>query len=131
MARLTRYAMNKASFRFYVSQKERQISFDRAGSSESITCFGTQTNSWAKWDRRSQNRHLTARSGDCLILYANRQSEVVRQGQMETVIRVILWSCSWEARLDSVKEQRFCSAAGSFTTNGRQPVVLADPKKLL
>src|SRR5438445_6176527 len=31
MARLTRYAMNKASFRFYVSQKERQISFNRAG----------------------------------------------------------------------------------------------------
>src|SRR5213083_455547 len=31
MARLTRYAMNKPSFRFYVSQKERQISFDRAG----------------------------------------------------------------------------------------------------
>ena len=29
MARLTRYAMNKASFRFYVSQKERQISFNR------------------------------------------------------------------------------------------------------
>src|SRR3989442_6256086 len=31
MARLTRYAMNKASFRFYVSQKERPISFDRGG----------------------------------------------------------------------------------------------------
>src|SRR5438132_3568955 len=31
MARLTRYAMNKPSFRFYVSQKERLISFDRAG----------------------------------------------------------------------------------------------------
>src|SRR5260370_11836501 len=31
MARLTRYAMNKASFRFHVSQKERQISFDRGG----------------------------------------------------------------------------------------------------
>src|SRR5438094_4377427 len=31
MARLTRYAMNKASFRFYVSQKSRQISFDRDG----------------------------------------------------------------------------------------------------
>src|SRR2546430_11933824 len=31
MARLTRYAMNKASFRFYVSQRERQISFDRGG----------------------------------------------------------------------------------------------------
>src|SRR5439155_14028285 len=31
MARLTRYAMSKPSFRFYVSQKERQISFNRAG----------------------------------------------------------------------------------------------------
>ena len=29
MARLARYAMNKAGFRFYVSQKERQISFQR------------------------------------------------------------------------------------------------------
>src|SRR5438874_6932600 len=29
MARLTRYAMSKPSFRFYVSQKERQISFER------------------------------------------------------------------------------------------------------
>jgi len=28
LARLTRYAMNKASFRFYVSQKEREISFN-------------------------------------------------------------------------------------------------------
>src|SRR5690349_6802914 len=31
MARLTRYAMKKPSFRFYVSQQERQISFNRAG----------------------------------------------------------------------------------------------------
>src|SRR2546430_14524565 len=31
MARLTRYAMSKSSFSFYVSQKERQISFNRAG----------------------------------------------------------------------------------------------------
>ena len=36
MARLTRYAMNKPSFRFYVSQKERQISFNRAGSSAEL-----------------------------------------------------------------------------------------------
>ncbi|MDQ6623210.1 MAG: serine hydrolase, partial [Verrucomicrobiota bacterium] len=31
MARLTRYALNKAGFRFYVAQKERQISFERGG----------------------------------------------------------------------------------------------------
>src|SRR3954451_3167250 len=29
LARLSRYAMNKPAFRFYVSQKERQISFER------------------------------------------------------------------------------------------------------
>jgi len=31
LARLTQYALNKASFRFYISQKERQISFRHAG----------------------------------------------------------------------------------------------------
>src|SRR5438046_2106470 len=31
LARLSRYAVNKAGLRFYVSQKERQISFDRGG----------------------------------------------------------------------------------------------------
>src|SRR2546423_14471069 len=30
LARLTRYAINKPAFRFYVSQKERQIAFERA-----------------------------------------------------------------------------------------------------
>src|SRR5216117_2027672 len=40
MARLTRYAMSKASFRFYVSQKERQISFDLAGQRLNYMKFG-------------------------------------------------------------------------------------------
>src|SRR5947207_9775102 len=70
MARLTRYAMNKASFRFYVSQKERQISFDRGGRrlnyvlrnpTELLGTMGID----AAYTRR------TAPSSDWLILCAN------------------------------------------------------------
>ncbi len=48
MARLTRYAMSKPSFRFYVSQKERQIS-SIAQVSSSITCFAIPMSFSEKW----------------------------------------------------------------------------------
>jgi D-alanyl-D-alanine carboxypeptidase len=79
LARLTRYAMNKAAFRFYVSQKERQISFSR----------GTQKKAY---QLRNTNELLgtngvdgvktgkTARAGDCLILSAHRESEIQTDG---------------------------------------------------
>jgi D-alanyl-D-alanine carboxypeptidase len=79
LARLTRYAMNKAAFRFYVSQKERQISFSR----------GTQKK---VYQLRNTNELLgtngvdgvktgkTARAGDCLILSAHRESEIQTDG---------------------------------------------------
>jgi D-alanyl-D-alanine carboxypeptidase (penicillin-binding protein 5/6) len=79
LARLSRYAMNKAAFRFYVSQKERQISFNR----------GTQKKGYLL---RNTNELLgangidgvktgkTARAGDCLILSAHREPEIVKDG---------------------------------------------------
>jgi serine-type D-Ala-D-Ala carboxypeptidase (penicillin-binding protein 5/6) len=79
LARLTRYAMNKAAFRFYVSQKDRQISFSR----------GTQKKAY---QLRNTNELLgtngvdgvktgkTARAGDCLILSAHRESEIQKDG---------------------------------------------------
>lgn len=79
LARLTRYGMNKAAFRFYVSQKERQISFNR----------GTQKKAYML---RNTNELLgtngvdgvktgkTARAGDCLILSAHRESEIQTAG---------------------------------------------------
>jgi D-alanyl-D-alanine carboxypeptidase len=79
LARLSRYAMNKAAFRFYVSQKERQISFSR----------GTQKKAY---QLRNTNELLgtngvdgvktgkTARAGDCLILSAHRESEIEKDG---------------------------------------------------
>ena len=50
LARLTRYAMNKPAFRFYVSQKERQISFDR------------RRQPWRRNGRGSSSRELCRRA---------------------------------------------------------------------
>jgi D-alanyl-D-alanine carboxypeptidase (penicillin-binding protein 5/6) len=84
LARLSRYAMNKPAFRFYVSQKERQISFQR----------GTQKKSYLL---RNTNELLgtngvdgvktgkTARAGDCLILSAHREPELRKDGEHTAV----------------------------------------------
>ena len=84
MARLTRYAMNKASFRFYVSQKERQISFDRAGHRFNYVLRNTNE-LLGKDGIDGVKTGRTARAGDCLILSSNREPEVVTQGQTTTV----------------------------------------------
>ena len=130
MARLTRYAMSKPSFRFYVSQKERQISFNRAG--QQLNYVLRNTNELlGKMGVDGVKTGNSARSGQCLILYADRESEVVRNGQMETVyprhLMVVLLGSS----------NRFSEGAGllqhgwqlydQWAAAGR----LADPKKLL
>jgi D-alanyl-D-alanine carboxypeptidase (penicillin-binding protein 5/6) len=79
MARLTRYAMNNAGFRFYVSQKQREISFGRGPARlrymlrNTNELLGTNAIDGVKTGR-------TQRAGDCLILSAARPSEVVQQG---------------------------------------------------
>jgi serine-type D-Ala-D-Ala carboxypeptidase (penicillin-binding protein 5/6) len=84
MARLTRYAMNKASFRFYVSQKERQIEFERGG--RKLHYLLRNTNELLGHNGiDGVKTGRTARAGECLILSANRQNEVVQQGAQTTV----------------------------------------------
>src|SRR5436305_5045204 len=73
MARLTRYAMNKASFRFYVSQRERQISFDRGGRRLNYVLRNTNE-LLGKMGNDGVKKGRNGRSGDCLILYSNRQA---------------------------------------------------------
>jgi D-alanyl-D-alanine carboxypeptidase (penicillin-binding protein 5/6) len=79
LARLTRYAMNKAAFRFYVSQKERQISFNRGNQKKAYMLrntnelLGTNGVDGVKTGK-------TARAGDCLILSAHRESEIQTDG---------------------------------------------------
>ena len=67
MARLTRYAMNKASFRFYVSQRQRQISFDRAGHRFNYALRNTNE-LLGKNGIDGVKTGRSARAGDCLIL---------------------------------------------------------------
>jgi serine-type D-Ala-D-Ala carboxypeptidase (penicillin-binding protein 5/6) len=130
MARLARYAMNKASFRFYVSQKERQISFDRAGRRLNYVVrntnelLGTMGIDGVKTGR-------TARAGDCLVLSSIRQPEVVTQGKMVTVyprrlIVVLLGSANRFAE-GSGMVQRGWQLYDQWAAGGR----IADPKKTL
>src|SRR6266705_1905273 len=130
MARLTRYAMNKASFRFYVSQKSRQISFDRGGQRLSYVLrntnelLGTNGIDGVKTGR-------TARAGDCLILSANREPEVVTQGAMTAVyprhlIVVLLGSPNRFGEGTGLVEHGW-QLYDQWAAAGR----LADPKKLL
>lgn len=85
MARLTRYAMGKAGFRFYVSQKERQISFTRAGAQQAYMLrntnelLGTNGVDGVKTGR-------TARAGDCLILSAQRKAEVIQHSETSATV---------------------------------------------
>jgi D-alanyl-D-alanine carboxypeptidase (penicillin-binding protein 5/6) len=84
MARVTRYAMNKASFRFYISQKERQIAFERGGRQLHYVLRNTNE-LLGHQGVDGVKTGSTARAGDCVILSADRQPEVMQQGQMTTV----------------------------------------------
>lgn len=84
MARLARYVMDKASVRFYVSQKERDISFDHQG--QKRTSHLRNTNELlGREGVDGVKTGQTARAGQCLVLSANREAEVVQNGQMTTV----------------------------------------------
>ena len=130
MARLTRYAMNKASFRFYVSQKERQISFDRGGRRLNYVLRNTNE-LLGKMGIDGVKTGRTSRSGDCLILYANRQAEVVRQGQMETVyprhLMIVLLGSTNRFGEGAALLQRGWQLYDQWAAGGR----VADSKKML
>lgn len=85
MARLSRYAMDRAGFRFYVSQKERQISFNSGGKQREYKLrntnelLGTDGVEGVKTGR-------TARAGDCLILSAQRDAEVIKHGPTSATV---------------------------------------------
>ena len=130
MARLTRYAMNKASFRFYVSQKERQISFDRGG--HRLNYMLRNTNELlGRMGIDGVKTGRTARAGDCLVLSANREPEIVTQGKAITVyprhlIVVILGSTNRFGEGAGLVERGW-QLYDQWTAGGRT----ADSKKLL
>jgi serine-type D-Ala-D-Ala carboxypeptidase (penicillin-binding protein 5/6) len=85
LARLTRYAMNKASFRFYVSQREREISFNRGGK-QLHTVLKTTNDLLGTNGIDGVKTGQTAYAGECLILSANRPSEVVKNSDDSATI---------------------------------------------
>ena len=130
LARLTRYAMNKASFRFYVSQKEREISFNRGGKQMHVLLkttndlLGTNGIDGVKTGQ-------TARAGECLILSANRAAEVIKNGDNATIfprhlIVVILGSNDRFGDGERLVRQGW-QLYDQWAAAGR----LVDPKKML
>ena len=130
MARLTRYAMNKASFRFYVSQRQRQISFDRAGHRFNYSLRNTNE-LLGKNGIDGVKTGRSARAGDCLILTSNREPEVVTQGKAITVyprrLIVVLLGSTNRFGEGGGLVQRGWQLYDQWAATGR----LADSKKLL
>jgi D-alanyl-D-alanine carboxypeptidase (penicillin-binding protein 5/6) len=85
LARLTRYAMNKASFRFYVSQREREISFNRGGK-QMHALLKTTNDLLGRNGIDGVKTGQTAYAGECLILSANQPSEVIKNGENSATI---------------------------------------------
>jgi serine-type D-Ala-D-Ala carboxypeptidase (penicillin-binding protein 5/6) len=130
LARLTRYALNKASFRFYVSQKERQISWRRGGKEQRYLLHNTNellgTNGID-----GVKTGLTARAGQCLILSSQRESQVVQEGQgarifPRRIVVVLLGSTSRFAEGAQLVAQGW-QVYDQWAATGR----LVDPKKML
>ncbi|HEX4639721.1 MAG TPA: serine hydrolase [Chthoniobacterales bacterium] len=130
VARVTRYALNKASFRFYVSQKERQIAWRRAGKEQRYNLRNTNELLGANGiDGVKTGR--TARAGECLVLSSAREPEVVKDAQGEhiyprRIIVVLLGSTgrfSEGAQLVTQGWQLY----EQWAAGGR----LVDPKKML
>src|SRR2546423_4996943 len=80
LARLTRYAINKPAFRFYVSQKERQISFER-GKQKKAYMLRNTNELLGTGGVDGVKTGKTARAGDCLILSAHREAEIQKDGE--------------------------------------------------
>ena len=84
MTKLTAYAMKDAAFRFYVSQKERKVSFNRGGQVSQYLLrntndlVGTNGIDGVKTGQ-------TAKAGECIIISAQRDPEITQQGDTTLV----------------------------------------------
>ena len=131
MARLARYAMNKAGFRFYVSQKERQISFKRAG--KTLNYKLRNTNELLGFNGvEGVKTGRTARAGDCLILSAQREAEVIKNGPNSTTViprHLIIVLLASPNRFEEGRQMLDLGwqLYGQWAATGR----ISDPKKTL
>jgi D-alanyl-D-alanine carboxypeptidase (penicillin-binding protein 5/6) len=84
MVKLTAYAMKDPAFRFYVSQKERKVSFNRGGQvfqyllRNTNELVGTEGIDGVKTGR-------TTKAGECIIISSQHDPEVTQQGSTTLV----------------------------------------------
>jgi serine-type D-Ala-D-Ala carboxypeptidase (penicillin-binding protein 5/6) len=113
-----------------VSQKERVISFNRAGRQLNYALRNTNE-LLGKNDIDGVKTGRTARAGDCLILSANREPQLLKQGEMITVfprhLIVVLLGSTNRFGEGAALVQRGWQLYDQWAAAGR----LADPKKLL
>jgi D-alanyl-D-alanine carboxypeptidase (penicillin-binding protein 5/6) len=85
MAILARYAMNRSQFRFYVSQKAREIALDHITTAPSGYAL-QNTNELLGIDSiDGVKTGTTRRSGPCIVLSAARPPESVQQGNQYVI----------------------------------------------
>jgi D-alanyl-D-alanine carboxypeptidase len=107
IGRLTRYAYSDADFRFFVSQKTRDIEVRRAEGTETIRL--SNTNILLGQDGiDGVKTGMTSKSGFCLVLSSIKDPEVVRHGDQvvqtqRRVTLVLLGSASAERRFEDGK----------------------------
>ncbi len=131
IARLTRYAMNKASFRFYVSQKERAISFQSGGRQRRYLLRNTNE-LLGREGVDGVKTGTTPRAGECLVLSATRESEIIKQANAVTIfprhiVVVILGSTSRFAEGAQLLAQGW-QLYDQWAAAGR---LVSDPKQML
>ena len=123
MALLARYAMNRSQFRFYVSQKSRDISIDHAASGPSGYAL-QNTNTLLAIDAiDGVKTGATPRSGPCVIISAARPPESIQQGASYIITprRLVVVVLGSENRFDAAHQllQAGWQAYDQWTAAGR------------
>ena len=123
MAQLACYAMNRSQFRFYVSQKAREIAVDHASGSPSGYAL-QNTNEMLDIDAIDGVRTgTTRRSGAAVILSAARPPESIQQGTQYTITprRLVVVVVGSENRFEAAHQllQSGWQAYDQWTAAGR------------
>jgi D-alanyl-D-alanine carboxypeptidase (penicillin-binding protein 5/6) len=84
LAKLTAYAMKDPAFRFYVSQKERKIAFNRGGQVLQYLLRSTNQLLGAQ-GVDGVKTGSTAKAGECIIISSQHDPEITQQGSTTLV----------------------------------------------
>ncbi len=123
LARLTSYAMGNSAFRFYVSQKERKIAIEAAGSGTRAYLL-RNTNELLGMDHiDGVKTGTTRRAGQCVILSAVKAPESRQDGEQVIVtprrINVIVLGAADRFRVGAQLLERGWQDYAAWSAEGR------------